>query len=150
MPIIGLPLPTITFVVQHNKYTQYTYALQLFLLSKTVIEIEEVSQAKSSVRVTYNFYLPGFLFFLVVPLKRLARRWFQSVFQEDHPLRLRRQKVLSMGFKDFKGIESTESINQFLRLNKFTVPIIPPSDSPLISHPFFALGSASKSFQYDQ
>ena len=47
-----------------------------------------------------------FFFKLLAPLwKRITDRWFINTWDEDAPMRLRRQKVWNLGFRDFVGID---------------------------------------------
>jgi hypothetical protein len=37
--------------------------------------------------------------------RRITERWFIGTWDEDAPMRLRRQKVWNLGFRDFAGID---------------------------------------------
>jgi hypothetical protein len=131
-PFIPISIPTIAFVVQHKQNIQFTYALQLFLLSKTTISVAPATDDSCHVSVEYKFSLPWPLGCLGGVLKRLSLVWFERVYNEDMPIRLRRQKVLNAGFVDYHGISDGNR-----QPYKFQLPIIPSSGSPLLEHPFY-------------
>jgi hypothetical protein len=52
----------------------------------------------------YQFDLKGWRIILKPVLKQLIPIWNQRVWDEDLPVKLRRQKVLRHNFKDFVGL----------------------------------------------
>ena len=64
-------------------------------------------------------------------------KWNEKVWLEDLPVKLRRQKVLEMNFKDFKGLP--KKISQRLRSEddniSFKLPIPRPLNSSRDLHP---------------
>ena len=114
-----------------------TDALQIILLSKTTIEIKPVSLRECRVSVRYQMLMPRALRGSYLLLKRLVPKWFETVFKEDLPLRIRRQKVLEAGFKDYVGMPAWQNKNGGYDYS-FKQPLVPISGSPLLSHPFLS------------
>lgn len=139
LPIIKLPCPTVMLMVENGRYGQLTFAIQLFLISKTTINIKPVDRVNCSVIVNYQFMLPQFLHYIVnKPLAAMTKKWFNNVLSEDMPLRIRRQKVLENGFQDYLGIKKNLTTEQG-KSYSCNLPIIPAPGSPLISHSLYTL-----------
>jgi len=81
-----------------------TFAIQYGVLSKTTILIKELTKNKSEITMNYKFYLNGWRKILRPLLERLIPIWNERVWKEDLELKLRRQFVLNLGFKDFYGL----------------------------------------------
>ena len=111
LPIIGFLKPlTPIFTVQHDEDTMITYAIQFGVLSKTTIKIKTVEEKKCEINMNYKFYLNGWRKIIKPILKFLVPKWNEKVWLEDLPIKLRRQKVIDMNFKDFIGLP--EDINE--------------------------------------
>ena len=91
-------------MVQKDKDTLQTFAIQYGVLSKTTILIKELTKNKSEITMNYKFYLNGWRKILRPLLERLIPIWNERVWKEDLELKLRRQFVLNLGFKDFYGL----------------------------------------------
>jgi len=137
-PFVPFSIPTIAFVVQHKDYVQLTYALQLVLLSKTRIEIEPKTRNSCVVRVSYRMILPWLFRGLYTPLARLVPRWFNTVYEEDLPLRIRRQRVIEAGFVDYKGMPCWRSDVSNKTEYRLKFPLLPAKGSDLLDHPFYS------------
>ena len=59
----------------------------------------------------------------------MSKRHNKRAFEEDIPLKLRRQKVKALNFKDFGGSE----IN-----SEFSLPLKKLKISPVLQHPIFS------------
>ena len=59
------------FLVQHDKNTQFTFAIQLGVLSKTTITIMPVNKSSCKITMNYKFYLDGWRRILRPILKKL-------------------------------------------------------------------------------
>ena len=70
-------------------------------------------------------------------LKIMIPKWNEKVWLEDLPIKIRRQKVLNMNFKDFKGLP--EKINEREKIKdenySFKLPIPRPINSSRDRHP---------------
>ena len=137
LPIIPFfKLTTPIFMVQHNENTLFSHAVQLGIISKTTITINELSKTSCEIIMNYKFYLDGWRKFLKPFLKLMIPKWNEQVWLEDYPVKIRRQKILDMNFKDFKGLPN--DINE-RKTNKnnyiFNLPIPRPKNSSRDRHP---------------
>ena len=138
MPIFGfLSMKTPIFMVQHDEDTLFTYAIQLGIVSKTTISIKEDKKKSSILTMNYKFYLEGWSILLAPLLKILIPRWNEKVWKEDFPVKIRRQKVLSMNFKDFIGLpkDLNDRILNDFKERKLKLPIPRPRNSSRDRHP---------------
>jgi hypothetical protein len=139
---IKIPFPfmnfqTPLFMVQHDEDTIYVYAVQIGVISKTTITIKSLNNSSCQIIMNYKFYLNGWRKILKPFLKIMIPKWNEKVWLEDLPIKIRRQKVLDMNFKDFKGLP--EKINEREK-NKdenisFKLPIPRPINSSRDQHP---------------
>lgn len=123
------------FMVQHKPDTLFTYAVQFGITSKTTINIKEINGQKCSIKMNYKFYLEGWKIILKPLLKFLIPKWNEKVWREDFNVKIRRQKVLNMNFKDFVGLP--EDINERFSSKKYSIslPIPRPKNSSRDRHP---------------
>ena len=136
IPIIPF-LSTMTplFLVQHDEFTQFTYAIQFGVVSRTTIKIEEITEDSCRITMNYKFHLNGWKKILRPILKYLIPKWNQKVWLEDLPVKLRRQKILEMGHKDFIGLPSDISLRKNHEIKKTKLPIPRPRNSSRDQHP---------------
>ncbi len=123
------------FLVQHDENTQFTFASQFGVLSKTTIKIYPESEKSCKITMNYKFYLNGWRAILRPLLKRLIPIWNEKVWQEDLPVKLRRQKVIDMGFKDFWGLPNKVEERKTTKTFKLNLPIPRPKNSTRDRHP---------------
>ena len=74
--------------------------------------------------MNYKFHLEGWKVIFKPILKILIKKWNEKVWLEDLPVKLRRQKVLEMNFKDFTGlpVETKERVNGVIKDLKLPIP----------------------------
>lgn len=140
IPVPLLPfvtLRTVIFMVQENEDTLYTYAVQMGIVSKTTIKIEELKKDQCHFTMNYQFELDGWRRILRPLLKKLIPIWNERVWEEDLPLKMRRQKVLRYNFKDFFGlpkeIHNRENNDE---IEPLELPVKRPRKSARDKHPF--------------
>ena len=68
-------------------------------------------------------------------LKKLIPIWNEKVWLEDLPVKLRRQKVLDMNFKDFTGLPNNIEEREIKSNYKLKLPISRPKNSSRDRHP---------------
>ena len=85
--------------------------------------------------MNYKFYLNGWKIILKPILKMLIPVWNKKVWVEDLPVKLRRQKVLQMGFKDFHGLPDDIEQRKGHEIKKVKLPIPRPRKSSRDLHP---------------
>jgi len=138
IPFIGISLKSMVYTTQWNETMQVSFTLTPFFLAKNSIEVIPLSEKKTKVKVTYEFsgnYIQS-LFFPIY--KVLIKRWNQQVWLEDLPLKLRRQKALEYGFRDFQGLPTEICERKDLSLSYVTeIPV--PKTKGIVedSHPFY-------------
>ena len=136
IPFVPFKFTTPIFMVQHDENTTITYAIQFSVLSKTTITILSLEKSKCKINMNYKFYLNGWRRILKPLLKKLIPIWNEKVWLEDYPVKIRRQKVLDMNFKDFVGLPNNIKDRLNLNLNKdFKLPIPRPKNSSRDRHP---------------
>jgi hypothetical protein len=106
IPLIGIRLKSLVYSTQWSDKIQITFTQTILFLAKNTIELTQLGEKKTKVKVTYE--LTGNIFqSLLFPIyKILLQKWNSNVWIEDLPLKLRRQKALEYGFQDFKGLPS--------------------------------------------
>tara|TARA_B100000989_G_scaffold188187_1_gene141685 strand:- start:28135 stop:28749 length:615 start_codon:yes stop_codon:yes gene_type:complete len=136
IPVIPfLSSMTPLFLVQHDEFTQFTYAIQFGVVSRTTIKIEEITTNSCKITMNYKFHLNGWKKVLSPILKYLIPIWNKKVWIEDLPVKLRRQKVLEMGHKDFIGLPNSENDRKGHVIKKTKLPIPRPRNSSRDQHP---------------
>jgi hypothetical protein len=85
--------------------------------------------------MNYKFHLNGWKAILRPLLKRLIPIWNRKVWIEDLPVKLRRQKVLEMGHKDFIGLPKDVKDRMNHKVMKTKLPIPRPRNSSRDQHP---------------
>ncbi len=125
------------FMVQHDENTIINFAVQMGVISKTTITTKKLTESSCQITMNYKFYLNGWRKILRPILKIMIPKWNEKVWLEDLPVKLRRQKVLEMNFRDFKGLP--KKISQRLKSEEdnisFKLPIPRPLNSSRDLHP---------------
>jgi len=105
LPIFSfIVIKTPIFMVQHDESTLFTFAIQFGCESKTTIKMKEIDKNITEIKMNYKFYLEGWRIVMKPFLRVLIKKWNEKIWLEDLPVKLRRQKVLEMNFKDFHGL----------------------------------------------
>jgi hypothetical protein len=124
------------FMVQHDKNKLLTFAIQFGVISKTTITILSLENSKCEITMNYKFYLNGWRKILKPILKRLIPIWNEKVWKEDYSVKIRRQKILDMNFKDFIGLPDLIKDRMYNgRVNELKLPIPRPKNSTRDRHP---------------
>ncbi len=139
IPIPFIPfitLRTLIFMVQEDENTLYTYAVQMGIVSKTTIKIEEIKKDYCHFTMKYKFELNGWRAILRPLLKKLIPIWNERVWDEDLPLKIRRQKVLRNNFKDFYGLPKKMQDREYHEvIEDIKLPVKRPRKSSRDNHP---------------
>ena len=125
-----------------DKNTVCTYGFQFGIPSLSTAIYKDIGKDKCSVSVNYKFKFLGLQILLYPLIKFLIRRWNDRTWYEDLPLKLRRQRVKRMNFKDFKGLPDKMKDRKFSGPIDFKLPIsrLKKVDSKLKKHPFYNFG----------
>lgn len=70
----------------------------------TTIKVNEDRRDHCIIKINYRFFLLGWKQILEPFLNIMIPSWNEQVWQEDLPLKLRRSKMLRLGFRDFYGL----------------------------------------------
>lgn len=137
IPYLPLKLSSLVFTAQNSEFEQVSYTKNPFFLAKNSIKIFKQNHKISIVEVTYEFEA-NFIVSLFFPIiKRQIIKWNNTVWIEDLPLKLRRQKALEYGFKDWIGIPKKQSDRKDISRNyKTEIPVHRPKGLEQDSHPF--------------
>ena len=143
VPLIPfLKVSTIDMTVLKDKNTVCTYGFQFGIPSLSTTKYTSISKNKCVVEQNYKFVFSGIKILLYPLIKFLIPRWNERTWKEDLPLKLRRQKVKRMNFKDFKGLPKKLRDRKFKGNDDFKLPIkrLKKIDSLLNKHPFYNFG----------
>ena len=138
---IRVPLiPFINFqstiiMYQENENTIKTFAKLFGILSTITITITEISKKTCKINMNYKFFLDGWKIILKKILEKLITIWNQKVWLEDLPIKLRRQKILDLGFIDFKGLPNKILDRRSNKEYKLVIPIKRPKKLSRDLHP---------------
>mgnify|MGYP007063686478 FL=1 len=143
VPLIPfLKVSTIDMTVLKDKNTVCTYGFQFGIPSLSTAKYKDIGKDKCSVEVNYKFKFTGLKIILYPLIKFLIPRWNETTWNEDLPLKLRRQKIKRMNFKDFKGLPEKIKDRNFKGQIDFKIPIrrLQKNDNKLTKHPFYNYG----------
>jgi len=99
------------------------------IIAQVEMIYEVISEKKTKLINNYNLDVPFFFYPAKPIMKYFIQKWNNINWMEDMPLKLRRQKAVDLGFRDFRGIVGSENApKQIVRL-----PIPRPKDS-IINH----------------
>ena len=143
VPLIPfLKISTIDVTVLKDKNTVCTYGFQFGIPSLSTAKYKEIAKDKCLVEVNYKFKFTGLNILFYPLIKYLIPRWNERTWNEDLSLKLRRQKVIRMNFKDFRGLPKKIKERKFLGPIDFKLPItrLKKNDNKLTKHPFYNLG----------
>ena len=143
VPLIPfLKINTIDVTVLKDKNTVCTYGFQFGIPSLSTAKYKEIAKDKCLVEVNYKFKFTGLNILFYPLIKYLIPKWNERTWNEDLFLKLRRQKVIRMNFKDFRGLPKKIKERKFLGPIDFKLPItrLKKNDNKLTKHPFYNLG----------
>lgn len=96
---------SLNVMIQHSPNVVKAVNVGLFgVPAVTTVRIEENRRDHCHITMQYRFFLIGWRRMLAPFLSFMIPRWNERVWKEDLPLKLRRQKMLRLGFKDFYGL----------------------------------------------
>ena len=143
IPLIPfLTVSTLDFTALKDKNTVVTYGFQFGIPSLSTTKYKEISKNKCLVEVNYKFKFTGVQILLYPLIRFLIPRWNERTWNEDLPLKLRRQKIKRMNFRDFKGLPKKLKDRKFYGPADFKLPIkrLRKNDNLLTKHPFYNFG----------
>lgn len=142
--LVSYRVPVFSFLISHSMGTvictrrdggggtfqQFNQGL-LGIPSVSTITVEPLDDDRCVIKTNYKFFLHGWTKLLAPVLYRMMAKWNNQVWQEDLPLKLRRQKVLRHGFKDFVGMPDLVEDRKCEGPLDLKMPLPRPQDSPV-------------------
>ena len=91
--------------VQVDPETIKVFNMGLFgVPSYITITVKEEKKDFCLLTMNYKFILRGWRTILAPFLPAMMAKWNQMVWNEDYPVKMRRHRVMRLGFKDFTGL----------------------------------------------
>ena len=143
IPLIPfIKVNTFDLTVLKDKNTVCTYGFQFGISSLSIARYKDIGKDKCLVEVNYKFKFTGLRILLYPLIKFLIPKWNERTWQEDLPLKLRRQKVKRLNFKDFTGMPKKMKDRKFNGKIDFKLPItrLRKNDNKLTKHQFYNFG----------
>jgi hypothetical protein len=137
VPIFSfIKFQTPVFMCQEDEETLYVYGIHFgSIVSRTIIKVRKIEKEKSEIDINYKFCLKGWYLFLLPILKKLIYKWNQQTWIEDLPLKERRQKVLKLNFRDFRGLPDNVDERVYDGELEFKIPVPRQKTSSKDQHP---------------
>ena len=106
LPVIGLKTSSHGFMYLENPNLIRSFQFgKLGMVVDQSIELNDLGPDRCLVTTEYRLEAPG-IFKIFEPLwRRMTAKWFINTWDEDAPMRLRREKVWKLGFRNFSGID---------------------------------------------
>ena len=143
MPLVPfLKINTIDVTILKDRNTILTYGFQYGIPSLSETKYKEISKDKCVVEVNYKFQFNGLDILFYPLIKFLLPKWDKRTWDEDLPIKLRKQKIQKLNFKEYKGlpkkIKDRKSVGQI----NFKIPFkrLQKDDNILTNHPFYNFG----------
>ena len=128
-----LTVNSLVVQVRHDDNTLKVINTMLGVSVLSTIKITEIRKDYSAFEMSYKFIFMGWREFLLPAVEPILRRlvvfWNDRQWREDLPVKLRRQKVLRLGFKDFKGLPDKISERHYDGPIKNSLPVPRLKDS---------------------
>jgi hypothetical protein len=106
LPVIGLKTSSFGFMYLESPGLIRSFQFgKLGLMVDQTITLEDRGPDRCVVASEYRLEAPSFMKPLEPLWRRITEQWFIDTWDEDAPMRLRRQKVWNLGFRDFAGID---------------------------------------------
>jgi hypothetical protein len=123
LPIIGLKTSSYGFMYLENPnlIRSFQFGKGGLVLDQSM-HLKDLGPDRCLVTSEYRLTVPLLLKPLEPLWRKITQRWFIDTWDEDAPMRMRRQKVWKLGFRNFVGIDY---INQ-----KTAKPADLPADRP--------------------
>lgn len=96
---------SLNIIIKHNKDVIKAINVGIFGVPVvTTVKVTEDRKDHCVIDISHKFFLMGWKQVLKPLLTIMAPKWNERVWFEDLPLKVRRSKVLRLGFKDFYGL----------------------------------------------
>ncbi len=106
LPVIGLKTSSYGFMVMENPNLIRSFQFgKIGMVVDQSIHLKDLGPDRCLVSTEYRLSAPFFMKPFEPLWRKITERWFINTWDEDAPMRLRRQKVWKLGFRDFVGID---------------------------------------------
>lgn len=138
--ILSFKLPVLSFIksnslnvmIMEDKNTIKHFNSGLFQIPvHTTVKVDEIRTDHSTIEIKYEIFLQGWRKLLSFFISGMVKKWNDSVWMEDLPLKLRRTKVQRIGFKDFIGLPKNIKDRKVEGEINFELPLNRHIDSPV-------------------
>ena len=117
--------------------TMYAYGVHFgSIISRTIIKERKIEKEKSEIDINYKFCLKGWQLVLLPIFKKLIYKWNHQTWIEDLPVKQRRQKVLKLNFRDFRGLPDNVDERVYDGELELQIPVPRPKTSTRDLNPF--------------
>ena len=137
VPIFSfIKFQTPVFMCLEDEGTMYVYGVHFgSIISRTIIKVKKIEKEKSEIDINYKFCLKGWQLVLLPIFKKLIYKWNHQTWIEDLPVKQRRQKVLKLNFKDFRGLPDNVDERVYDGELELQIPVPRPKTSTRDLHP---------------
>ena len=104
----------------------------LGVIASADYQFDGIQRDQTRVTITYRFYLQGWRILLAPILSWQIARWSARIWGEDLPVKLRRQRMMRLGFKDFAGLPDSVADRHNDGDVPFKLPLPKLKDSPVM------------------
>ena len=119
-------------MIQQDPQTIKAFNVGIFgMPACTTITVREVRKDYCQLTMRYKFVLKGWKRLLEPFLGKMVEKWNEQVWIEDLPIKLRRHKVMRLGFKDFIGLPKDVEQRFFDGEIPFDLPVKRHKESPV-------------------
>lgn len=106
LPIIGWKTSSTGFMaLEHPGLIRSIQFGKFGLRLDQRIHMKELGPDRCLVKSEYTLEVPFFVKPFEFLFRRITQKWFDQTWDEDAPMRLRRQRVWKLGFRNFAGID---------------------------------------------
>jgi hypothetical protein len=106
LPVIGVSTSSHGFMYLESPGVIRSFQFgKLGLVVDQTITLKDLGPDRCLVTSEYRLEGPVFIKLLEPVWRRMTHQWFLNTWDEDAPMRVRRQKVWNLGFRDFVGID---------------------------------------------
>lgn len=143
LPTVSLPIlsfitsTSIHVMLRHDQNTLLLYNMGLFGTPiHAILSVTEPRKDHAVFKMTYRYHLKGWRIIMAPLLKIMTPIWNRKIWFEDLPIKERRQKVMRMNFKNFKGLPDKIEDRFYDGDLPFDIPLPRLKGSGVDQHPF--------------
>lgn len=105
IPVVPFENEGIGFQYMPEPHIMRTVHKDLYGMLDMEVHFFDLPNNRSRMKIYYNMHVPSWMGFLQPAFRVVFSSWLKNAWAEDVPMRNRRWKVHTLGFKDFHGID---------------------------------------------